>query len=169
MGHQFKGLRHSGDPEVIPRVSSPHREANAGGLRWRMGNPSLKIHRGAILSRWRDSDGFYLHFFPLVLLHFPNTLTISAEGDMGAGTTGRPATVRLQWAWPRNSGLGLCAGLAFSALEVSREGKQQASGFRGKLWRPQGIRVPEGLGVAPSLPYCPSRHRSPASLHGSPS
>ena len=105
MGHRFEGLSHSGDPEVIPRGSSPHREANACGMRWRMGNLSLKIHRGFILSRWRDSNGFYLHFFPFVLLHLPNTLNNSAERDVGAGATRRPATVRPQWAWCPGRGI----------------------------------------------------------------
>ena len=88
MGHQFEGLSPSGDPEVIPRGSSPHREANTYGMRWRMGNLSLKIHRGFILSRWGDSDGFYLHLFLFALLHLPNTLNNSAERDVGAGAPG---------------------------------------------------------------------------------
>lgn len=113
-----------------------------------------------------------LAFFPTCSPAFskhPNHQCGRGHGGRHHRTTSHSETAVGLASWPRNSGLGLCAGLAFSALEVSREGKQQASGFRGKLWRPQGIRVPEGLGVAPSLPYCPSRHRSPASLHGSPS
>ena len=114
MGHQFKGLRHSGDPEVIPRVSSPHREANACGMRWRMGNPSLKIHRGAILSRWRDSDGFYLHFFPLVLLHvhFSSTHHKEFAPSWEGRTEGEaPVCMTPMWAWNlpvRATGQALC-------------------------------------------------------------